>query len=153
MTRSSLNVPLKLHFLQRLGSFLYPPVGEWKSAGNNNNYYLLKTFPWSNVACGSKACSNCLNSNTILSHAPYGTLAGSLTSLCLGFLAYRIRLFWWQLISTECLRKYLVGRAWWHTFVILALGRLRQEDYKIQDSLSYRARPCFNNPTPAPKTR
>lgn len=32
---------------------------------------------------------------------------------------------------------------WWHTPVIPALEKLRQEDHKLEASLGYRARPCI----------
>jgi hypothetical protein len=34
---------------------------------------------------------------------------------------------------------------WWLTPVIPALGKLRQEDCKVEASLSYRVRPCLKN--------
>jgi hypothetical protein len=32
---------------------------------------------------------------------------------------------------------------WWHMPIILALGRLRQEDFKFETRLSYIARSCL----------
>lgn len=34
-----------------------------------------------------------------------------------------------------------VSQVWWHTPVILALRRLRQEDFGFEANLGYRARP------------
>jgi hypothetical protein len=33
--------------------------------------------------------------------------------------------------------------AWWHMTVIPALGRLRQDDHEVKDSLVYIVRPCL----------
>jgi hypothetical protein len=38
-------------------------------------------------------------------------------------------------------KNTLLSWAWWHTHVILALRRLRQEDCEFQANLSCRARP------------
>jgi hypothetical protein len=35
------------------------------------------------------------------------------------------------------------SQAWWHTTVISALGRLRQENHKSEASLGYIAKPCL----------
>jgi hypothetical protein len=37
--------------------------------------------------------------------------------------------------------KIMCGQAWWHTFVIPALMRLRKEDLKCEASLGYTGRP------------
>jgi hypothetical protein len=36
--------------------------------------------------------------------------------------------------------------AWWHTLVIPALRRLRQENCEFKSSLGYIARPCLKKP-------
>lgn len=34
---------------------------------------------------------------------------------------------------------------WWHTYIIPAFARLRQENYKLQASLGYTVTVCLNN--------
>jgi hypothetical protein len=46
------------------------------------------------------------------------------------------------------LKQFLMSTfslTWWHMPAILALSRLRQENYEFKASLSYIARPCLNN--------
>jgi hypothetical protein len=38
------------------------------------------------------------------------------------------------------------GWAWWHTLVIPTLGKMRQKDYKFQDSICYIIIPCPHPP-------
>lgn len=45
-----------------------------------------------------------------------------------------------------CTRNTSRGWAWWLSFVISALLRLRKKEcYKFKGSLGYRERPCLNN--------
>jgi hypothetical protein len=43
---------------------------------------------------------------------------------------------------SEISRSELLSQEWWHTPVILAFGRLRQEDREFEASMDYTERPC-----------
>jgi hypothetical protein len=50
-------------------------------------------------------------------------------------------------VDTTCTLVHIVGKgrnwAWWFTPVIPSLGRLKQEDHKLEASLDYIGRPCL----------
>jgi hypothetical protein len=46
-------------------------------------------------------------------------------------------------ISSVLLNKDTLDWVWWCIFVILALGRLRQEDVEFKANLGYIVRTCF----------
>jgi hypothetical protein len=53
--------------------------------------------------------------------------------------------FGWKFFK-KCVLIFIIkkyGWTWWHMPVILALGRLRQEDCKFEASLCHTRRPCL----------
>jgi hypothetical protein len=46
--------------------------------------------------------------------------------------------------SPNMLQDLILQLVWWHTPIISALGRLKQEDCEFEGSLGYMAKPCLN---------